>query len=214
MIRLRRSEAAAADLARCSWRRASANGVGWSASRVGRADNRAKHTARRDKCSVGGRLVLHLTKRARAARHGTRTRRQRRFEAAAADKARCQWRGASANGVRWSAPRVGRADNRAKHAARSDSALWAVGWLSTWRSARAPRATGLERDGYDGPKPQPPTWRGVGGEEPRPTAWGGARRELAAQTTAPSTQRAETSALWAVGWFSTWRSARAPRVTG
>ena len=33
---------------------ASANGVGWSASRVGRADNRAKHAAR-SACSVGGR---------------------------------------------------------------------------------------------------------------------------------------------------------------
>ena len=117
--RLRRSEAAAADLARCRWRRASANGVGWSASRVGRADNRAKHAAR-SACSVGGRLVLHVTKRARAARHGTRNRRQRRFEAAAADLAQCRWRRASANGVGWSASRVGRADNRAKHAARRD----------------------------------------------------------------------------------------------
>ena len=44
--------------------------------------------------------------------------------------------------------------------------------------------------------------------------WGGARRELAAQTTVPSTQRAETSALWAVGWFSTRRSARGPLATG
>ena len=71
--------------------------MGWSAPRVGRADNRAKHAARRDKCSVGGRLVLHVTKRARAARHGTRKRRLRQFEAAAADVARCRWRIASAN---------------------------------------------------------------------------------------------------------------------
>ena len=139
MRRLRRSEAAAADLARCRWRRASANGVGWSASRVGRADNRAKHAARRDKCSVGGRLVLHVTKRARAARHGTRTRRQRRFEAAAADKARCRWRGASANGVGWSAPRVGRADNRAKHAARSACSVGGRLVLHGAKRARAAR---------------------------------------------------------------------------
>ena len=71
--------------------------MGWSAPRVGRADNRAKHAALRDKCSVGSRLVLHVTKRARAARHGTRKRRLRRFEAAAADVARCRWRIASAN---------------------------------------------------------------------------------------------------------------------
>ena len=84
------------------------------------------------KGSVGGRLVLHVTKRARAARHGTRTSQQRRFEAAAADTARCRRRGASANGVGWSTPRVGHADNRAKHAARREQvALWAVGWFST-----------------------------------------------------------------------------------
>ena len=65
--------------------------------RVGRADNRAKHAARRDKCSVGGRLVLHVTKRAGAARHRTRKRRLRRFESIAADLARCRWRRASAN---------------------------------------------------------------------------------------------------------------------
>ena len=66
---------------------------------------------------------------------------------------------------------------------RAVRALWAVGWFSTGRRARAPRATGLERDGYDGSKPHPPTWCSVGGEEPRPTAWGGARRELASTTT-------------------------------
>ena len=90
--------------------------------------------------SVGGRLVLHVTKRARAARHGTRTSQQRRFEAAAADTARCRWRGASANGVGWSAPRVGHADNRAKHAARRDK------WLRG-RSAGSPRDEALPRRG-------------------------------------------------------------------
>ena len=95
---------------------------------------------------------------------------------------------------------------------RAVRALWAVGWFSTGRSARGPRATRLKRNGYDGSKPQPPTWRGVGAEEPRPTAWGGARSELAAQTTAPSPQRA-VRAPWAVGWFSTWRSARGLRAT-
>ena len=65
-------------------------------------------------------------------------------------------------------------------------APWAVGRFSTGRSARGPRATGVERCGHDVSKPQPPTWRGVGEEEPRPTAWGGARRALAAKTTTPS----------------------------
>ena len=79
--------------------------------------------------------------------------------------------------------------------------------------ARAPRATGLDRNCHDGSKPQPPTKRGIGAKEPQPTAWGGARCELAVQTTAPSTQHA-VRALWAVGWFSTGLSVRAPRATG
>ena len=41
-------------------------------------------------CSVGGRPVLHGAKRARVARHGNQTRWPRRFEAAAADLARCR----------------------------------------------------------------------------------------------------------------------------
>ena len=85
---------------------------------VGHADNRAKHAAR-SACSVGGRLALQVTKRAQAARHGTRKRWLRRFEAASADLVQCRLRKASANGVGWSASLVGRANNRAKHAARS-----------------------------------------------------------------------------------------------
>jgi len=41
-------------------------------------------------CSVGGRPVLHGAKRARAARHGSRTRWSRRYEAAAVDLAWCR----------------------------------------------------------------------------------------------------------------------------
>ena len=46
--------------------------------------------AARSACSVGGRLVLHVTKRDRAVRHGTRKRRLRRFEAVKADLVRCR----------------------------------------------------------------------------------------------------------------------------
>ena len=180
-------------------------------SRVGRADNRAKLPTR-SAYVVGGWLVLHGATRTCAARHGTRKRRLRRFEAITADPARCRWRCVSANDVALCATRIGRADNRAKHAARS-ACLVGGGCLSTGRCARALRATGLEKGGYDGSKPQPPTRRGGGGEESRPTAWGGALRELAAQTTAPSTQRA-VRALWAIGCFSTGRRARRPRATG
>ena len=48
-----RFKAAAADLARCRCRRASANGVGRSAPRVGRADNHAKSASARTPWAVG-----------------------------------------------------------------------------------------------------------------------------------------------------------------
>ena len=49
-------------------------------------------------------------------------------------------------------------------------ALRAVGRYSTGRKARAPRATGFERDDHDYSKPMPPACCGVGSVEPRPTA--------------------------------------------
>ena len=61
-----------ADLARCLWRGASTNGMGWSAPQVGRADNRAKSAAC-SACFVSGRLILNVTKRARAERLGPGT---------------------------------------------------------------------------------------------------------------------------------------------
>ena len=72
-----------------SVKRGLANVVRWSAPRVGRENNHAKCAAR-IAWSVGGRLVFHGEKRARAARHGTRRLRLRRFEAAAAVLARCR----------------------------------------------------------------------------------------------------------------------------
>ena len=68
---------------------ASVKGVEWSAPRVRREDNHAKSAAR-SAWSVGGRLIIHGAKRARAARHGTRELWLRRFEASAADLARCR----------------------------------------------------------------------------------------------------------------------------
>ena len=178
--------------------------MGWSTPRVGNADNRAKHAARRDKCSVGGRLVLHETKRARAARHGTRTSQQRRSEAAAANTARCRWRGASANGVGWSTPRVGHADNRAKHAARRDK------WLCE-RSAGSPRddsrARRAPRDEIESATTVRNRSRQHGAVSAQRSL--GQRRGLERAASWPrrqprqarSAQRA--GALWAVGWFST-----------
>ena len=65
-------------------------------------------------------------------------------------------------------------------------APWAVGRFYTRRSTRGPRGTGFKHCGHEVPKPQSPTWRGVGAEEPRPTAWGGARTALAVKTTTPN----------------------------
>ena len=65
-------------------------------------------------------------------------------------------------------------------------APWAVGRLSTVRSACGPCATEFEGSGYGVSKPQPSTWRGVGEEEPQPTARDRARPALAAKTTTPS----------------------------
>ena len=77
---------------------------------------------------------------------------------------------ASANGVGWSASRVGREDNHAKPEMRA-RAPWSVGRFYTGRSARGPRGTGSKHCGHEVPKPQSPTWRGVGAGEPGPTAW-------------------------------------------
>ena len=168
---------------------ASSNGVGWNTPRVGRADKRTKHAARSES-SVAGRLVLHVTKRAGGARHGTRTRRLRRFEAATTDKASVcarsvgQWRG-----VEHAASWLRRQPRQARHSAQC--VLYGRSAGSPPELARAPRATRLERNSYDDSKPQLPTGRGVGANEPRPSARGGARHELAVRTTAPSAQRAE-----------------------
>ena len=131
---------------------------------------------------------------------------------------------------------------------RAVRAPWAVGWFSTGRSSRGPRATELACYGYGVLKPHPPTWRGVGEEEPRPTVGSGAsprwpcrqpRQVRSAQCVlrgrsagsprgearagcAPGTSKEAKSATtpslqrttpWAVGWFSTGRSARAPHAT-
>ena len=65
-------------------------------------------------------------------------------------------------------------------------APWAVGRLSTERNARGSRGMGAKCGDHDNPKPQPPTWYGVGEEEPRPTACGRASRAFLAKTTARS----------------------------
>ena len=122
-------------------------------------------------CVLGGRLVIHATTRARAARHGPSKRRPRRFKAATTDPTRClcqEPRPTAWGGAR----RELAAQTTAPRKPRLYKTLLGFPW---GRRTRPPRETGLERDGYDGSKPQLLTWCGVGGEGPRPTAWGGTR---------------------------------------
>ena len=140
---------------------------------------------------MGGRLVLHLTKRTRAARHGTRKLCLRSFEAASVEPARRQWSKASVNGVGRSALRVGREDNRAKSAVRACSVVGRL-VLHVTKRARAARH-GVGTSEHVVLKLQPTTWCGVGKGEPRPTSRGGECRQLAAKTTAPSPQRSARS---------------------
>ena len=172
---LRRTEAAAADLARCWRRRASAYGVGWSASRVGRKDNNAK-SAR--KCVLRGWLAGSLRREARAgrARRGSKAMattsrsRSRRPGEGSAKKSLGQRRGAS-RVARW--PR--RQPRQVRQQAR---ALCADGRFSTRRSDRRSRGTGVNYSEHETTKPPSPAWRRVVQEAPRPTLWDGAHRAL------------------------------------
>ena len=95
-------------------------------------------------CFVGGWPVLYEAKRARAVRYESQRQWELRFEAAAADLARCWRQRALANGVGWSASRVGREDNYAKSArARLHCGQLAV--LFMGRSARGSHAMDVKR---------------------------------------------------------------------
>ena len=161
---------------------------------------------------MGGRLVLHGATRACATRPGTE---KKGYHSSKPHPPTWCSVGQESLGQRRGVEHVASWPHRqpAPSPQCAVRALWAVGWFSTGRRARGPRATELDRNGYDGSEPHLPTWCGVRQEKARPTAWGGARCELAAQTTAPSPQRA-VRAPWAVGWFSTGRRARRPRTTG
>ena len=90
----------------------------------------------------------------------------------------------SANGMGWSALRVGCKDNHANSA--SALVLRGRSASSPQGDAREGLGTGFGRYGHKGSKPKHPTWRGCVEVEPRPTAWDGARSALAANKTTPS----------------------------
>ena len=170
--------------------------------------------------SVGGRLVNHGAKRARSARDGIQTLILRRFEATAADLARCRCRAASANGVGRSAPRAPahtltvRQPRQVRQRAR---ALWAVGRISTGRSARGPHGGG--RTARDSKY----IATNIRSRSRRPGAVSvkrsfGQRRGMEGAPRWPRRQprqgvRQHARALWAVRWLTTGRSARGPRAT-
>ena len=143
--------------------------MGWSASRVGRADNHAKSASAHVLC---GRSNSSPPGEARAGR----TPRNSKSLITTSEAAPPSWRGLGEEEPRpsaggWSARRVGSEDNHGKSAAHTLRAPWAVCWFSTGRCARRPHATEIETFGYDVLKPSPPTWRGVAEQKPRPTAW-------------------------------------------
>ena len=179
----RRFEAAAADLARRQCRRALADGVGWSAPRVGRKDNHAESLSTR---VLRGRSTVSLRREARAGRtaqklNATATAfrsRSRRPVAVSVKRSLGQWCGVE-RAPRW--PR-----RQPRQVRQRTRAWWAIGRFSTDRTALGPRDTGFQYCGQVAPKPQPLIWRSLGEQEPRLTTWDGARPALATKTTTPS----------------------------
>ena len=157
--------------------------MGWSAPRVGLDDNHAKSASAHVPCGRSAGSLQGEVRPSRAAQDSkamvkTLRNRSRRPVALSVQKSLGTWRGVE-RAPRW--PR--RQPRQVRQHAR---ALWAVGWFSTGRSARGPRATEFVSICYDILKPQPRTWRGVVEEEPRPTAWGVACPALTATTTTQS----------------------------
>ena len=90
--------------------------------------------------SVGGRSVLHGAMRIQAVRHGIGKLWPAPFEAAAVDLARCRGRGASTDGVGWSAPSVGYEASQAKSASARVLSGRSVGYpRGDARAGRTPR---------------------------------------------------------------------------
>ena len=157
--------------------------MGWSAPRVGLDDNHAKSASAHVPCGRSAGSLQGEVRPSRAAQDSkamvkTLRNRSRRPVALSVQKSLGTWRGVE-RAPRW--PR-----RQPRQVRQRTRALWAVGWISTGRSARWPRATEFGSIRYGILKPQPRTWRGVGEEEPRPTAWGGACPALTATTTTPS----------------------------
>ena len=178
------SEAAAVGLARCRCGGALANGVGWSASLVGREDNHAKSASAR---VLRGRLAGSARVEARAGR-ATRYLESRVTMLRSHSRRPGSVSVPKSRGERCGMERVARWPRRqprqvraALRVLRGRSAGFPRGEARTGRAAR-----GAETVGHKASNPRPSAWRGVGAEEPWPTAWGGARRALAAKTTTPS----------------------------
>ena len=110
-------------------------------------------------------------------------------------------------GLEHAAPSWARSQPRQVHY--RTGAPWAVGRISTGRSARRSRAIGFGSFSYVDSKPQSPTWRSVVEEEPRPTAQDGPRPALASKTTTP---RSPPACAYSVGGRPVLHGARRVRV--
>ena len=172
---LRRTEAAAADLARCRRKRASANSVRWRASRVGREDNHAKSTSAR---VLRGRLAGSPQGEARARRVprksitvATTFRSRSRQPVEMLAKKSLGQQGGVECVARWPRKQLRQVRQQAR-ASCSD------GRFSTRRSDRRSRGTGVNYSEHETTKPPSPAWRRVVQEAPRPTLWDGAHRAL------------------------------------
>ena len=180
---LQRPEAAAAYVAQCRWRGASANAVGWSAPRIGRTDNHTKFASAH---------VLHRRLAGPPRVEACAGRAEQEPEAMVAIlQSRSRRPGAVSLKTSLGQRRgVERPALAAKTTTPSPPArTWFVGGRLDLYGAKCARELHATKPGsfyYGDSKLQPPTWRSVGEEEPRPTAWRGARAALAAKTTTPS----------------------------
>ena len=156
----RPSETRAADLSRCWCGRASADGVGRSAPRVGPQHNHSK-SARCGTCVMGGRPILHGANRAQAVRHWIQTRRKKIFQSPCRRPVAVMVRSSLPRPTALSGAHPALAHNTATPSPHCAArAPWTVRNYPTGRKVRGPHATGLICDENKLLYPVPPTCRG------------------------------------------------------
>ena len=194
-----------------------ADGVGWSAPRVGTQDNRVKSALRGAQLLRGRSADTPRGKKreGRGARNSnvvlTTFRTLCRRPLALFTRSSVDWQRADE-----CAPRRVTTQPRQVRTARLACCVGGRRY-SVGRKARGPHVTVFERNTYGLPKPVPPTYRGAGAVELRSTGYGGARPALFQSTTTQPRQvrtaRLAGHAPWAVGPYFAERKARGVRAT-